>query len=184
MSTPLWRNSGAYPAPRVPQQPKLEVRSRRKRLPLRLPRPHSTEATEATAAVGAPGLDLGPVFSLTRRVVIGPARSRRIEIEWHVGRNAGSTGASVAVGPPGGRSWPRVTPRPRGIEMATVTEARSWPSVQSNMQSCTKSAEIKGDRDRVACRSQRRCYGSLCVGGSTGARSSPSVQHRDQGGSR
>ncbi|XP_022871905.1 uncharacterized protein LOC111391002 [Olea europaea var. sylvestris] len=48
------------------------------------------------------GPDLGPVFSLTRRVVIGPARSRGgIEIEWHVGRNAGSTGASVAVGPPG-----------------------------------------------------------------------------------
>ncbi|CAA2976518.1 Hypothetical predicted protein [Olea europaea subsp. europaea] len=163
MASPLWHNSGAYPAPRVPQQPKLEnirvrrrrktrdiiykngevsmvqreakgsyqqcreIRSRRKRLPLRLPRRHSTEATEAsvTKARSWPSvqsntqlylvrldqggsrwppssiLDLGPVFSLTRRVVLNPPRSRGIEIEWHVGRNAGATGASVAVGAPG-----------------------------------------------------------------------------------
>ncbi|CAA2950527.1 Hypothetical predicted protein [Olea europaea subsp. europaea] len=50
--------------------------------------------------MAAPGPDLGPVFSLTRRVVLGPPRSRGIEIEWPVGRNAGVTGASVVAGAP------------------------------------------------------------------------------------
>ncbi|CAA2950545.1 Hypothetical predicted protein [Olea europaea subsp. europaea] len=48
------------------------------------------------------------------------------------------------------------------------TGARSGPSVQSNTKSCTWSTETKGDGDRVACRSQCRCYGSL--GGGGGAR--------------
>ncbi|CAA2987301.1 Hypothetical predicted protein [Olea europaea subsp. europaea] len=126
MATPLWHNSGAYPAPRVPQQLKLEEDSE--------PSEATTTAPASTAFDGGYGSHGG----------------------------GGSTGA------------------------------RSWPSVQSNTKSCPWSGEIKGDRDRVACRSQRRFYGSLSGSGTTGGRSWPSVQsntqlylvRRDQGGSR
>ncbi|CAA2987302.1 Hypothetical predicted protein [Olea europaea subsp. europaea] len=65
----------------------------------------------------------------------GLPRPREIEIEWHVGRIAAATGPLVALGAPG----PDLGP--------------NW------------STKTKGDRDRVACRSNTTATGaSVAVG--------------------
>ncbi|CAA3000197.1 Hypothetical predicted protein [Olea europaea subsp. europaea] len=182
MATPLWHNSGSrtkcastaeaggegpleLPRQLLPEAggggkrflPPVKIRSRRKRLPLRL---HPTEATGASVAVGAPAADLGLVFSLTRRVVLGPPRPRGIEIEWHVGRNAAATEGSVAVGAPGPDLGPvfsltrRVLlgpPRSRGIEIEIEWHVGRNAGATGASVAVEFNTETKGDRDGEAC---------------------------------